>query len=121
MFLGGGHAYVYFIYGMYYCFNVVTGPEGSGQAVLIRAIEPLEGVETMLRRRGRESLRGLADGPGKLAIALGIGPDLDGADLVKSPRVWIEEGEPIPHDKVLITPRIGITKAAELPWRWMVA
>lgn len=121
MFLPGGHAYVYFIYGMYYCFNVVTGLEGIGEAVLVRGVEPLEGIETMRKRRKRQLRRpaDLADGPGKLAIALGIGPELNGADLATDPRVWIERGEDIPERMVLATPRIGITKSVEHPWRWV--
>jgi DNA-3-methyladenine glycosylase len=121
MFLGGGHAYVYFIYGMYYCFNVVTGEAGSGQAVLVRGLAPLDGVATMRERRGRMPKREieLTNGPGKLAIALAIGPELNGADLMTDRRIWIEEGDPIPDDRVLATPRIGISKAVEHEWRWV--
>jgi DNA-3-methyladenine glycosylase len=121
MFLGGGHAYVYFIYGMYYCFNVVTGEPGTGEAVLIRALEPLEGIETMRGRRGEKIRRDtdLASGPGKLTIALGIGPQLDGADLTNDARIWIEPGEALDDAEVMTTPRIGITKAVEHPWRWV--
>lgn len=120
MFLEGGHAYVYFIYGMYYCFNVVTGREGDGEAVLIRGVEPLEGIEAMEERRGRAPRRPaeLTNGPGKLAIALGIGPELNGVNLMTSRAVWIERGAPIPESEVVNTARIGITKAAEHPWRW---
>ena len=122
MFLAGGCAYVYLIYGMYYCFNVVTGEEGEGAAVLIRAIEPLEGIEAMRERRGRSPRNDneLADGPGKLAIALGIGPELDGVDLTTSSRIRIEQGEPVPDALVMATPRIGISKSVEHPWRWVV-
>lgn len=122
MFLTGGHAYVYFIYGMYYCFNVVTGSHDSGQAVLIRALRPIDGIEEMRRRRGDRvrSPSALADGPGKLAIALGIGPELDGADLVTGGSVWIEEGVPMGNDDVQNTARIGITRSAEHPWRWVL-
>jgi DNA-3-methyladenine glycosylase len=121
MFMGGGHAYVYFIYGMYYCFNVVTGEPGRGEAVLIRALEPLEGIATMRERRGEKIRReaDLASGPGKLTIALGIGPELDGADLTRNPRIWIEPGAPLDDDEVMTTPRIGITKAVEHEWRWV--
>jgi DNA-3-methyladenine glycosylase len=120
MFLAGGHAYVYFIYGMYYCFNVVTGSEGRGEAVLIRGVEPLEGIETMRMRRGIMAGKplALANGPGKLAIALAIGPELNGADLRTSDRIWIERGTPLHDAEVINTARIGITKSAEHPWRW---
>jgi DNA-3-methyladenine glycosylase len=121
MFMRGGHAYVYFIYGMYYCFNVVTGEPGAGEAVLIRGLEPLEGIETMRARRGAKLRRDadLTNGPGKLAISLGIGPELDGADLRNDLRIWIEPGEPLDNDEVMTTPRIGITKSVEHPWRWV--
>lgn len=123
MFLVGGHAYVYLIYGMYWCFNVVTGVEGDGEAVLIRAIEPLDGIERMRERRGSRVRRDadLANGPGKLAIALGIGPQHNNADLATDRRVWIEPGEPVADDAVRTTPRIGITKAVEHEWRFIVA
>lgn len=121
MFLPGGHAYVYFIYGMYYCFNVVTGLEGIGEAVLVRSIEPLEGIETMRNRRNKQMQRAadLTNGPGKLAIALGVDPRLNGADLATDQRVWIERGEDVPEQLVQATPRIGITKSVEHPWRWV--
>lgn len=121
MFLPGGHAYIYFIYGMYYCFNVVTGLEGIGEAVLVRGVEPLEGIETMRERRSRQVRHAadLSNGPGKLAIALGIDPRLNGADLATDQRVWIERGNDIPEHMVLATPRIGITKSVEHPWRWV--
>lgn len=120
MFLKGGHAYVYFIYGMYYCFNVVTGPDGTGEAVLIRGLEPLDGIELMReRRRGARRDRDLTNGPGKLAIALGIGPELDGADLTSDQRIWIESGENFPESSVMTTSRIGISKSVEHPWRWV--
>jgi DNA-3-methyladenine glycosylase len=119
MFLEGGHAYVYLIYGMHYCFNVVTGGSGLGEAVLVRAAEPLEGVQTMRARRGGGA-RGLADGPAKLAVAFAIGPWADGADLASDQRIWIEEGEPVSESRIECTRRIGITKAAELPLRFIV-
>lgn len=121
MFLEGGHAYVYFIYGVHYCFNVVTGEEGDGQAVLIRGIEPVEGADLMRLRRGGKPTReiDLANGPGKLTVALGIGPELNGVDLTTSPEVWIESGSP--ETDHVVTPRIGITKSADLPWRWIAA
>lgn len=131
MFLEGGHAYVYFIYGMYHCFNVVTGSAGEGEAVLIRAIEPIEGLEHMRQRRTERAVRtrpvaartvadgALANGPGKLAIALGIGPELNGEDLRSGRRVWLEAGVPLNDAEVEATQRIGITKSVEHPWRWV--
>ena len=122
MFAAGGIAYVYLIYGMYWCFNVVTGDEGDGQAVLVRAVEPLEGIEMMRQRRGeRAKQKDLAGGPGKLAIALGIGPELNGADLTTDARIWIERDDDIPDSHVITTPRIGITKGVDLEWRWRLA
>ncbi|MDB5034289.1 MAG: 3-methyladenine glycosylase [Chlorobi bacterium] len=121
MFQAGGHVYIYFIYGMYYCFNVVTGGEGRGEAVLIRGVEPLEGIDAMRDRRGKTPRRDieLTNGPGKLVIALGIGSGMNGADLMTDARVRIEKGEMLPDDEVVATPRIGITRAAEFPWRWI--
>lgn len=121
MFLTGGHAYVYLIYGMYWCFNVVTGDEGDGEAVLIRAIEPLEGIDAMLIRRG--SIRSevdVANGPGKLAIAMGIGHELNGADLVTDSRIWIERDERIADERMAATTRIGITRDAHHEWRYVI-
>ncbi len=80
-----GHLYVYFIYGMYYCCNIVTGPEGYGEAVLIRAIEPIEGEEFMRENRRDIGGKNLTNGPGKLCIALGITKDLNGHDLTQLP------------------------------------
>ncbi|MCC7438761.1 MAG: DNA-3-methyladenine glycosylase [Armatimonadetes bacterium] len=121
MFLDGGHAYIYFIYGVHHCFNVVTGEAGVGQGVLIRGVEPTEGIEVMRQRRKRPagSIAALADGPGKLTIALGIGPQQNGADLLHNPHIWIEPDTQLADHEVCRTPRIGITKAAELEWRWV--
>jgi DNA-3-methyladenine glycosylase len=117
MFLAGGFAYVYLIYGMYWCFNVVTGEEGEGEAVLIRAIEPLEGIDVMRARRG--AARDLANGPGKLVIALGITREMNAADLASDRRVWIEEGVAVTDAHVRTTPRIGISRALEHHWRYV--
>ena len=81
MFLAAGHAYVYLIYGVHQCFNVVTGPEGTGEAVLVHALEPLAGLQLMRARRGVLRDRDLCSGPGKLARAMGLGPEQDGASL----------------------------------------
>ncbi len=116
MFGPAGHLYVYRSYGIHWCANVVTGPAGDGQAVLIRAIEPVEGAEIMLRRRGRLPL---ADGPGKLCAALGLTGGDDGADLVAadSPIRIVDDGTPPPADP-LVGPRIGIGKGVDTPWRF---
>ncbi len=115
-----GIAYVYFIYGMYWCVNAVTRAEGLPSAVLIRALEPLAGIELMRARRG--SLRSdleLANGPGKLCIALGIGARYNGASLQRGSLV-IREGERVADRNVVVAPRIGIRKAADWPLRWFV-
>jgi DNA-3-methyladenine glycosylase len=115
-----GTAYVYFIYGVHWCFNAVTRAEGSPSAVLVRAVEPLDGVELMRERRGEVRDRDLTNGPGKLCEALGITGALNGQPLRKS-AIEILRGEEIPDSRVRVTPRIGITKSAEWPLRWLVA
>ena len=120
LFLESGYSYVYFIYGMYYCVNVVTGPEGVGEAVLIRALEPKLGIETMQKRRGLENLKSLTSGPGKLCLALGIDRKLSGKHLLSSDSIKLLPGKRVPQSKIAISKRIGITKAADLPWRFYV-
>jgi DNA-3-methyladenine glycosylase len=121
MYSVGGTAYVYFIYGLHHQFNVVTGPEGLPHAVLVRAIEPLEGVELMRERRAVARDFELTSGPGKLCRALSLDRTYDGADLL-GPRVWLEEtGRSPAPDRVMSGPRIGIPYAAEYaarPWRF---
>ena len=120
MFLGAGHAYVYRIYGLHLCLNVVTGRAGHGEAVLLRALEPLEGIELMAARRGTDRLRDLCSGPAKLAQAMGVRPEHDGADLAHGRlRLIPESGGTRPE--VAVTPRIGITRAADRPLRFLVA
>ncbi|HEY9427327.1 MAG TPA: DNA-3-methyladenine glycosylase [Gemmatimonadaceae bacterium] len=115
-----GTAYVYFIYGMYWCFNAVTREVHLPSAVLVRAIEPLEGVELMRERRGHPRReQDLTNGPGKLCLALGITGEMNGFQLYDSP-LEILRGEPVPDDQVEVTPRIGITRAASWPLRWFV-
>jgi DNA-3-methyladenine glycosylase len=114
-----GTAYVYFIYGVHWCFNAVTRAVGSPSAVLVRALEPLEGLDLMRERRGVAHDRDLANGPGKLCEALGITGALNGLPLQKGP-VEILRGERVPDARVQVTPRIGITKSAEWPLRWLV-
>jgi DNA-3-methyladenine glycosylase len=120
MFGPPGHAYVYFIYGCHYCVNAVCGPAGLGEAVLIRALEPVAGVDLMHRRRPEVKLRALANGPAKLCYALDIRRDLDGADLC-SPKagLWITEpAGTTATNHVVRSPRVGITKAADLHLRF---
>jgi DNA-3-methyladenine glycosylase len=126
MWRGGGHAYVYFTYGMHHCVNVVCGPEGSGTAVLIRALEPTEGLEAMYaRRKAAKRASDLCSGPGRLAQALGIDRALDGADLRDDPRLFIEavRTRALPSARVAIGPRVGVAYAgawAERPLRFAV-
>lgn len=116
-----GHAYVYFIYGMYECLNFVAEPEGMAGCVLIRALEPLAGLATMRRRRARaHRVEDLASGPGKLTLALGITRKLNGADLVAGPLQVRRSRDESPIE-VLATPRIGITHCADWPLRFVIA
>jgi DNA-3-methyladenine glycosylase len=116
----GGTAYVYFVYGMYNQFNVVTNFENIPHAILVRAVEPLEGLDIMRRRRKGRSEYELTSGPGRLCIAMGIDRALDKADLLKE-RVWIEEGISISPRDIARGPRIGIDYAEKWvtkPWRF---
>jgi DNA-3-methyladenine glycosylase len=120
MFGPPGRAYVYFTYGMHYCLNAVTGPVGQASAVLLRAIQPVVGSELMRERRGTTIPdRDLARGPGRLCQALGITAADDGTDLTGD-ALWISETVDAPDLLIATTPRIGITRAAELPWRFVV-
>jgi DNA-3-methyladenine glycosylase len=113
-----GIAYVYRSYGIHACLNAVSERDGVGAAALIRALEPLHGIELMQARRGLERLESLCSGPGKLTQALGITLDHNGCDLAQGPVVISEP--PPSWREVLVSagPRVGITKAAELPWRF---
>ena len=118
----GGVAYVYFVYGMYNQFNVVTNVRDTPHAILVRALEPVEGIETMRIRRHSHTDRNLTSGPGKLCLAMGIDRELDNADLLGN-RVWIEEFETISRAKIARGPRIGIDYAEEWidrPWRFWI-
>jgi DNA-3-methyladenine glycosylase len=111
-----GRAYVYRSYGIHALLNAVCEPEGVGAAVLIRALEPVEGVDAMRARRGLQRPEDLCSGPGKLTQALGIGLDLNGSSLVDGPiEVLARAGE---EPRIAVGERIGITKAADLPWRF---
>ena len=116
MYKQAGHAYVYLSYGIHSCINVVCGPEGRGEGVLIRSLQPIEGIELMRERRGTTDTL-LTNGPGKLTQALGIGLKLDGHDLRLEP-LTLTEGAPLPY---LVTPRVGISKATELHWRFVAS
>jgi DNA-3-methyladenine glycosylase len=115
-----GIAYVYFIYGVHWCFNAVTREHGLPSAVLVRALEPVEGIGLMRARRpAAKTDRALTNGPGKLCAALGIGPQHNGVSL-QSPPLMITRGIDYPDDAIVVGPRIGITKAADWPLRWYV-
>ncbi len=116
MFGPPGTAYVYLIYGVYHCFNVVTGGVGVGEAVLVRALEPLSGLDLMAGRRGIDNKKQLAAGPGRLCQALAIGPAQNGADLTAKPLYLASDGETA--GEIVTTTRVGITRAADLPLRF---
>ncbi len=120
MYLCGGHLYVYLIYGMHHCLNVVSGPAGSGEAVLVRALRPIEGVELMTTARGGRSHRDLARGPGRLCSALGVDRSFDASPIDATSPIRIE-GRPV-SDDVIACPRIGVERAgrwASMPWRFL--
>ncbi len=121
MFETGGHLYVYLIYGLHYCANVVSGTAGDGQAVLIRAGEPIGGIGDMERRRPRPDRRELCNGPAKLTQALGIGASDDGTRLWDADsRIRVcADGMP-PPSRPATGPRIGISRAIDRPWRFWV-
>lgn len=124
MFRRAGTIYVYFTYGMHWCANIVTGPVGDPQAVLLRAIEPLDGLDAIRAARPRARRdRDLANGPAKLCEALGIGQWANGLDLgMPAPEGVVrilDDGTP-PPDEPLVGPRVGISVAQEVPWRFRV-
>lgn len=119
MFGPGGFAYVYFIYGVHFCFNVVTQKEGIGEAVLIRALEPIDGISTMMKFRKTKKAEHLCSGPGKLCQALKIGRAQNAEDLTGS-SLWIEDRPQIRREEIIVGPRIGIAQAEarHLPLRF---
>ncbi len=117
MFGPPGHAYVYAIH-THYCLNVVTEAPNVPSAVLIRAIEPLKGVELMKQHRGRDKLLELCRGPGRLCAALAIDKQLDGWDVTVGRRLWLEPGEPVPDENIQLAPRIGVSSGKELLLRF---
>ncbi len=119
MFKSAGHMYVYFTYGMHYCCNIVVGEEGYGAGVLIRAIEPLEGEEIMLDNRHGRGGKLLSNGPGKVCQAMAIDKAFNGHDLTKSPLQLVPK-RPLPAENIIATPRIGISKAKDTLWRFVI-
>ena len=120
MFHEGGVAYVFFVYGMYFQFNVVVGKQDVPHAILIRAVEPIDGIEIMRKRRGKMPDKNLTSGPGKLSIALEIDKSFN-AENLSGDRVWIEEGGRLSNSKIETGKRIGIDYAEEFanePWRF---
>ncbi len=123
MFDSGGKLYVYFIYGNHFCCNVVCDKEGVGSAVLIRALEPLKGIEMMVERRFQKNevtakeFLNLTNGPGKICKAFNISKDENGIDLC-SDNIFLVEGEKILKKNIAASPRIGIKKSKELLWRF---
>jgi DNA-3-methyladenine glycosylase len=116
-----GHAYVYFIYGMYECLNFVAELEGQAGCVLIRALEPIAGIATMGRRRpAAKRVEDLASGPGKLTLALGITRKQNGADLTRS-ALQVRRLSDEPAVEIMTTPRIGIAHCADWPLRFVIA
>jgi DNA-3-methyladenine glycosylase len=118
MFGPPGHAYVYRSYGIHWCLNLVCDVPGRAEAALIRALEPTHGLERMRERRGLEAVRALCSGPGKLCQALAVTRDHDGLPLDEPPFELLARTAVLP---IVTGPRIGITRAAELPWRYALA
>jgi DNA-3-methyladenine glycosylase len=119
MFGPAGHLYVYPIHSRY-CLNAVTESRHVASAVLIRAVEPVVGLELMAARRGNPDLMDLTRGPGRLCEAFGVDRRLDGWDLTRGVRIWIAEGKPISEAGVVVSPRVGVTSAHELELRFLV-
>lgn len=119
MFGPAGHLYVYFTYGMHYCCNIVVGEQHFGAAVLIRALEPIVGMDVMEKRRGGKSGIELTNGPAKLCQALNINRELNGHDL-RNGRLRLEVQPPIAPGDITQTTRIGISHAKDVPWRFYI-
>lgn len=120
MFRPGGRLYVYFTYGMHYCLNIVTGSEGVGEAVLLRAAEPLEGFNIMKAYRGIDDINNLTNGPGKLAQALGITDTFLSSKILNKSSIYLKQGMPVHISDIISSPRIGISKATANPWRFYI-
>jgi len=120
MFGPAGYLYVYFTYGMHYCMNVVCGLTGEGAAVLIRALEPIEGTPQMSINRGGRTGAQITNGPAKVCQALGVDRTLNGHNLTEPPLKLVLQ-PPVSVDQVVQTTRIGITQAIDQPWRFYIA
>jgi DNA-3-methyladenine glycosylase len=120
MFGPAGHLYVYFTYGMHYCCNIVTGQEGEGSAVLIRAVEPLDGEEFLEENRGGKTGIDLTNGPAKLCQALKITKEMNGHNLEEGSLRLIMQPEVTPQE-VIVAKRIGIKHAVDMPWRFYLS
>jgi DNA-3-methyladenine glycosylase len=118
LYLARGHAYVHFVYGMYYCLNVSSERRGVGAGVLVRALEPIEGIDLMKERRGSSSLRDLARGPGRLALAMAIDYRYDGVDLCTDPSLWLGASDSEYCGDVSATTRIGLSRERGRAWRF---
>ncbi len=117
----GGVAYVYFIYGNYYCFNVVSGRKGVGNAILIRAVEPVIGIEYMRKFRGKaKNDYELTNGPSKLCMSLKIDKSLNGADLTKRGAVFVSRNTKKEFNEIAVSKRIGINVGTEFPYRFFI-
>jgi DNA-3-methyladenine glycosylase len=123
MFGRAGLTYVYVSYGMHRCMNVVAGVEGTGEAALLRAVEPLQGIDRMIAARGWQGkpVRQLANGPGKLCAALSIGLEHNWVDLLADGELRLIPGRLDPQETIIVTPRIGISKAVDWPRRFAIS
>ncbi len=119
MFGKPGYAYIYFTYGMYYCLNFVTEREGFPAAVLIRAVEPKEGIDLFIKRRNTKKLENLTNGPGKVCLAFGLGKRLNGVDLC-SDIIWVEDRGEKP-ERIVSASRIGIKEGEDKKWRFYIS
>jgi len=118
MFGPPGRLYVYFTYGQHFCSNVVTGPDGVGSAVLLRAAEPLEGLEVMAANRGMDDDRLLCSGPARLTQAFGIARAQNGTDLVRDPSLSLRSGTALAPRAIARSTRVGVNVGGERPWRF---
>ncbi|MFZ1302220.1 MAG: DNA-3-methyladenine glycosylase, partial [Candidatus Microsaccharimonas sp.] len=119
MFGPAGFLYVYFTYGMHYCCNVVTGPEGHGEAVLIRAVQPLEGEDSMAIHRGGRTGKEISNGPAKVCQALAIDGTMN-AHFLADPPLELSMNEPLAEDSIGVSTRVGLSRGTDTPWRFFV-